>query len=334
MMKNYRNIIRIFIVALSLMPLVSFAQIDETLADKQANEATRQLYDYLRTEVWGKNVMSGCQAEWNYNINDAEKIFQACGKYPKVNVFDFQHFDQSWIDYRTSTALQWHRAGGIVAFMWHIHMPTNAFAENQSDWTSFYSGGSKPCHISPRNCAVEGTMENRIFKKKLDGVASLLLYYQQQGIPILFRPLHEAAGGWFWWANDGAEAYKQLWKYMFEYFAMKGVHNLIWIWTTEINDPSWYPGDEYVDIIGRDGYPNGNTTHISQASDFRSMQKAYPNKMLCMPECNSIPSWNNMKNDNSLWLFVAPWCGGGAFDHGNDNTFWRTFMSEEHIITR
>lgn len=82
------------------------AQIDENPVDPDANKETRELYRYLRNEIWGKKVLSGCQAEWNYNINDAERIKEACGKYPKVNVFDFQHFEQSWINYRTTTAKQ------------------------------------------------------------------------------------------------------------------------------------------------------------------------------------------------------------------------------------
>ena len=139
----------ILIPLLLALAVVMQAQIDAEPADKQANDATRELYRYLRDDVWGKRVLSGCQAEWNYNINDAQRIKDASGKYPKVNVFDFQHFDQSWINYRANTAKQWHDAGGIVAFMWHIHMPTNAFAEQKTDWEGFYNSGDKACHISP-----------------------------------------------------------------------------------------------------------------------------------------------------------------------------------------
>ena len=56
--------------------------------------------------------------------------------------------------------------------------------------------------------------------------------------------------------------------------------------------------------------------------------------MTAPPECNSVPSWENMQKDNALWLMVAPWCGGGAFDHGNTNEFWEQFLSEENIIHR
>ena len=322
------------ILMLLAVATASNAAIDEQPADKQANEATRKLYAYLKDEVWGKKVISGCQAEWNYNTNDAERIKKAGGRYPALNIFDFQHFDQSWINYRTNTAKDWHDAGGIVGFMWHIHMPTNAFAEQKTDWEAFYRWSDVPCYISPLKAATEGTLENRLYRHKLEGVALLLLYYQEQGIPILWRPLHEASGGWFWWGTEGAEAYKQLYIYMFDYFQQAGVHNLLWVWTSELGDDDWYPGDEYVDIIARDGYPKNNTTHVSQSVDFRKLRQAHPNKMTALPECNSVPSWENMKRDGAMWLIVAPWCGGTALDNGNDSQFWQQFLGQDGVISR
>lgn len=32
-----------------------------------------------------------------------------------------------------------------------------------------------------------------------------------------------------------------------------GLNNLIWVWNAQ--NPDWYPGDEYVDIMGYDCYP-------------------------------------------------------------------------------
>jgi mannan endo-1,4-beta-mannosidase len=218
--------------------------------------------------------------------------------------------------------------------MWHINMPLNAFAEQKSDWEGFYNNGEKPCHILPSRCTTEGTLENKIFRRKLEGVTSLLRYYQSQGIPIIWRPLHEASGRWFWWGSEDGAAYKKLYIYMFEYFREAGIHNLLWVWTSQLDDEDWYPGDEYVDIVARDGYPQNNTTHISQAADFLKLQQAHPNKMIALPECNSVPSWENMVQDGALWLIVAPWCGGGAFDHGNTDDFWRQFLGNENVITR
>ena len=115
----------------------------------------------------------------------------------------------------------------------------------------------------------------------------------------------------------------------------QGIHNLLWVWTSEIGDDDWYPGDDYVDIVARDGYPKDNNTHLSQAADFRRLRQAHPNKMTALPETNSVPSWENMVNDNALWLIVAPWCGGTAFDNGNTADFWQHFLNDaEGIISR
>ena len=96
-----------------------------------------------------------------------------------------------------------------------------------------------------------------------------------------------------------------------------------------------FSGDDYVDIVARDGYPKDNNTHLSQAADFRRLRQARPNKMTALPETNSVPSWENMVNDNALWLIVAPWCGGTAFDNGNTADFWQHFLNDaEGIISR
>ena len=89
-----------------------FAQVAPNPIDKKATKEALQLYDYLRKDVWGKKVISGCQARWDYNTTDAQEIYNTAGKYPALNIFDFQHFRMDHIDYMADTALQWHKSGG------------------------------------------------------------------------------------------------------------------------------------------------------------------------------------------------------------------------------
>ena len=89
-----------------------------------------------------------------------------------------------------------------------------------------------------------------------------------------------------------------------------------------------------VDPKANDAYPQGNTDHRSNAANFQYLRRMYPNKMACLAECNSVPSWQNMQHDEALWLFVAPWCGGGAFEHGNTTEFWKEFMSADGVVAR
>ena len=81
-------------------------------------------------------------------------------------------------------------------------------------------------------------------------------------VPIIFRPYHEAEGNpgaaWFWWGQDGAEAYKALWKQLYtELTETYGLHNLIWEYNsyTYSSSPEWYPGDEWVAFRMRTQYP-------------------------------------------------------------------------------
>ena len=112
-----------------------------------------------------------------------------------------------------------------------------------------------------------------------------------------------------------------------------GVHNLIYIWTSELDDDDWYPGDEYVDIIARDQY-HIPSQHDSFKEQFDLLRRKYPSKMLALAECDCVPSAEAMEKDNAKWLFVAPWTTPFVFSRQNDDAFWKKFHSETLILTR
>ncbi|HML89064.1 MAG TPA: glycosyl hydrolase [Methylomusa anaerophila] len=90
------------------------------------------------------------------------------------------------------------------------------------------------------------------------------------GHPVLFRLNNEMNGDWclyspFHYSKD-PELYKALWRYVQNVFAANGVDNVLWVWNPHdlsLPDFKWnhylmyYPGDEYVDIIGLTGYNTG-----------------------------------------------------------------------------
>lgn len=329
---------------LPLLALTMQAQIQEQPIDREATGPARQLYRYLRDKVWGKQVLSGCQARWDYNTTDADGIYERAGKYPAINIFDFQHFRQRNLNYMGPTAKAWHDAGGIVGFIWHWSVPVSTDL-SPKDGFAFYtpSGaeGRRPGTLfSARKAVQEGTPEQRVINENLDTIVRYLLHYQQQGIPILWRPFHEAAGNtnrggkaWFWWGNDGAEAFKQLYLYTQQYLMERGVHNLIYIWTSELDDDDWYPGDAYIDIVARDQY-HAPSQHGSFKQQYDLLRNKYPSKMLALAECDCVPSAEAMENDDARWLFVAPWTTPFVFSQQNDDDFWRQFLAEKLILTR
>jgi mannan endo-1,4-beta-mannosidase len=82
-------------------------------------------------------------------------------------------------------------------------------------------------------------------------------------LPIAMTFAHEMNGNWYPWGrskNTPAE-YVAAWRHVHGRFAQADATNVIWAWTPNVINPvpsvklkPLYPGDEYVDWIGIDGY--------------------------------------------------------------------------------
>jgi mannan endo-1,4-beta-mannosidase len=183
-------------------------------------------------------------------------------------------------------------------------------------------------YFSAKNAVKDGTWENDFLNYSFDCAAEVLLKYKAEGIPVVWRPFHEGSGNatisgkdsdaWFWWGKDGAEAYKNLWVYMFDYFKAKGLDNLIWVWTTQIgvgsdgsenwyckDDSNWYPGDKYVDIIAHDNYEKAKAS--ASVTEFETIQKFWPNKMIAMGENGSIAKISEIFKAGGKYSYFMPW---------------------------
>jgi mannan endo-1,4-beta-mannosidase len=140
----------------------------------------------------------------------------------------------------------------------------------------------------------------------IDEIAVQLKRLQDADVPILWRPLHEAAGGWFWWGASGAEANIALWKLLYERLTFEhGLNNLIWVWSGE--DADWYPGDDYVDIIGEDVYA-AERSYASQIQRFlQAVEYTTPPKIVVLAENGVLPDPDLMLRDGAMWGFFATW---------------------------
>lgn len=81
--------------------------------------------------------------------------------------------------------------------MWHWNMLAN-------DGTNYTcTPGSKPEETSFDITQIddETSVEYQRMVADIDKVADYLLLLQQKNIPVIWRPLHEAGGGWFWWGK-------------------------------------------------------------------------------------------------------------------------------------
>jgi len=338
--------------------------ISPTPVTPEPTESAQKLYNFLYSN-FGKRTISGVMTERPFENNgqytpqdfdtqtELSYIQKASGKNVVLVGFDFLHSsgknsDQQWYQGYTHASLEmaktvW-KKGGIPQFNWHWKDPMHTVE-------AFYtqSSGNDPYTEFSIGLAYDTTTgkwktdsdEYKALMRDMEMIADSLLTLQKEGVAVLWRPLHEASGKWFWWGTDGAKACVALYKLMFDTFVnKKGLHNLIWVWTTDEAPDAldWYPGDEYVDVVGRDYYyyPR-EANHASLVSSFEKVKEMYgAKKIVTLSENGSVPYPDSMKADGANWSWFMPWYGDYAMEGwANDNNAesWKTVMNNDYIIT-
>lgn len=314
------------------------------------------------TQIWeGETVMPG---DWSGNVqmtDDAAKTVFAdaqVGQVIRVAVKDVaegaqgsfknsgwseiasgtDYFDISG-DYTlviTEDVLKSLQEGGLI-IGGHDYTAVAVYLENNGtalDPNKDYAFYKADTEFDATNATVEGTWENKVFTEDLKNAAAYLKLLRDADIPVLWRPFHEAAGGWFWWGKDAA-SFKSLWIAMFNYFKTEGLDNLIWVWTTEGNDADWYPGDQYVDIVGRDVY---NKETADCVSEYTSIAENYGNKIVSLSECGTVGLISEQWASGARWSWFMPWYDGTNEDGSPvvhaDEAWWKDAMSQEFVVSR
>lgn len=287
-------------------------KVEPTLVNPNADENTKRLYKFL-CDIYGKYSLAGQYADEGRASSEYEKITAKTGKTFAVLGLDMGNYslgskahgaESKTVEY----AYDWYKnAGGIVQLCWHWTSPED-YAVNAGDqpwYSSFYKEGSKLDLDKIMNG--EDDAAYQLLMDDIDNMASELARLRDAGVPVLWRPLHEAAGGWFWWGNCEPESYKKLWNVMYDKMTNEhNLTNLIWVWNGQ--DPAWYPGDETVDINGWDIYA-GNHVDSSQSGRFDDMATNYgtKTKLIALTENGCVMDPDKVFNDNARWLFWGTW---------------------------
>lgn len=280
---------------------------------ENTNEETLELFNYLRS-VYGKQILAGQQYS---NANQYENImyYNTTGDMPAIMGFDFlfaQGTDEPDFT-QIEEAIKWHNEqNGIVAFCWHWKVPVDISNDNIKG-TAFYSKDIR--NFSLENAVTPGTKEYEVVIKDIDTIALYLQRLESAGVPVIWRPLHEASGSWFWWGLKGKDDYnKQLYQklwYML-YDRLENYHkltNLIWVWNGQ--SAAMTVNANTYDISGIDVYPD-NEDHSAQSLKYANLAKITDStKMTALTEVGYIPDPEKVfAADSSVtWLYYMTWCG-------------------------
>lgn len=306
-------------------PVTQF-NISPDLVTPGATDETNRLFRYLIYN-FEKNIHSGVMS---LNAKEeAEWLYTKTGKYPALIGLDFMNHNRNYNWYDKSVLVKetvnWYRKNGMVTLMWHWRDPLQTTEEFYTNKTSF-----DVSKVTDETSAEYIAMVNDI-----DIIAGYLKQIQDSGVPVLFRPLHEASGKWFWWGAKGAEPVKTLWRLMFDRLVNHhGIKNLIWIWTTDVasDNRDWYPGDEYVDILGMDIYVSAGD-YSSQLLNFEKVKEDFQGKKLVtLSENGLVPDPDNLVNDGAGWSWFMTWYGNFV-RVDNPVSHWQKIMDHPYVIT-
>ncbi|WP_422079570.1 glycosyl hydrolase [Ulvibacterium sp.] len=166
--------------------------------------------------------------------------------------------------YPVKTLIDHWEQGGLVAVSWHADNP---FIEGYDTyWNTVKNKGKIDLKSLLKDAPKTKAWVS--YRVELDKVAGALQKLRDAGVTVMWRPFHEMNGDFFWWGIDAynnqqtnEEDFKALWIDLYQTLTYDyGLDNLIWTYSV-IPDRGWnadvsayYPGSDYVDLVGMDYY--------------------------------------------------------------------------------
>jgi mannan endo-1,4-beta-mannosidase len=307
------------------------------LSDPNACPHARELMRRLVAQ-YGRRTFTG-----QYEMADSAFVREKLGVFPAILGGDLMEYSPSRLpfgaDARGVVEKMIAEAGkrSILTLSWHWNAPTGLLdrkfrdpqgREVDASWyRGFYTVAST--FDVAKAMANEDSEEYRLILRDIDAIAIQLKKFADRDIPVLWRPLHEAEGGWFWWGAKGPEPQKRLWHLLRErLIGRHGLHNLIWVYNS--TNPDWYPGDDAVDIVAVDRYPADRTDALT--IDWADLQRRFDGKkLLAVAEFPGAPDIERMHRLGARWAFFVSWVGDLGARGADMNLMKRTYRSKRAV---
>ncbi len=274
-------------------------------SDPAATPEARALLSTLETG-YGKTTLVGVYAD-----KDGEYTRSITGRQPAVMGGDLMRYSPQFLVHSSGTQheverlIAAHQRGQIVTLSWHWASPLGARNTPQEPWfRSFYTEATT---FDVRVALADPhSPEHDALLSDIHQIAIQLRRLQDAGVPVLWRPLHEAEDEDFWWGAKGPEPFQALWKLLYQQLTeVEGIHNLLWVFTSG-GDPAWYPGDAYVDIIGIDAYPKD--IHDAENALWTTLQSQFAGRrLLTISEFGGVPDLPRMQRLDEWWSYAVSW---------------------------
>ncbi len=218
-------------------------------------QSKQDVLQYLKGMGHGKYVF-GQVATWMHNENPdmdnennwVHKVYVKTGKLPRYGVVTYDFEDNPFTDAQWNTAVKKMWDAGMLAgvYSWYGN-PSGAAWNGPVDIDLIFKNDSNP------------TKQN--FYKQMDRMAANMQWLKDRNIPVIYTPFVELDDKNKWHSKGGTANGMRLYQLVHDYFTnVKGLDNIIWAFHTTQNAgalPANYPGDDYVEIIGKSAYGKG-----------------------------------------------------------------------------
>lgn len=162
------------------------------------------------------------------------------------------HYEYPFVDEQIDHLLTYADAGAVLTASWHATNPVTGEPYTDRSWHRL------------ADLLDDATPAAQAFWADYDEKLDLLARFQDgdggrhRRTAVVFRPLHEANGGFFWWGKPDPKVYRKVWARMQKRAWDAGVHNIVWAysgnrWTSGVRDPATLV-PAAVDLGGLDTY--------------------------------------------------------------------------------
>ena len=154
--------------------------------------------DYLYS-ISGQRTVAGVHNKHSRDPTEfTRQVSEITGRTPGLwsgdFLFDSENIDNRWTMVHEAKT-QWDR-GSLISILWHSCNPALSepceFSGCADDGTG---AGTGPWSFMPQNqwdeLITDGTNLNNIWKGRMDDIAQYLQFLQDNGVEVMFRPLHE-----------------------------------------------------------------------------------------------------------------------------------------------
>jgi mannan endo-1,4-beta-mannosidase len=277
--------------------LIFFTNYAAAQVNANANTKTKFLFENLKKIQNGNSFLFGQEffnsfkfssgsAHGDETFSDAKDI---TGSHPALLGSDFHYYlekDVTERGYHTD-AVKWaFQQGYVITFDWHI----------SARGTNSYSFSGSPANLA-NNIVNDLNGDRTWYFGELDKIIKIMnedLVVGNDTIPIVFRPWHEMNGNWFWWGSSAITAanYKLLYALTVNYVKERTT-SVLFAWTPNTPvDFNYYPGDDYVDVLGVDIYEATATTLRAQLGSIVDYAQAH-NKIAVLSETGNRVTTDN-----------------------------------------